>query len=1007
MFMKKLVKDVTTSSVSGSLKQKSKILLGKVKHLDDKANLSFKLPMSKPSQYENIDTSSEEKLGHKMGRNLSYGTGSKSDGLLDSHTNTPKAKCFNFGTVKVLSLGSCDFGSAVDDVYMDLPLPVSLEPPLCSVTSVKKRLCFEPTKFFALDIGLLAVPGNTLHDKLKGVKKLFYKINSFGGASTPSKFPDIVRASFTSESSFTLAKQLAVSENLVVNADLKKISIQSDREIIIKEILVNLPKSAIELALVKYGKIFSIKMQLIVLRSLIWLHSNGQSCWSYGKKTCYISKNLVSYVQAHCAVICFDSKEARKTTICSTPVFKGINLVWAGLLSPKCATCDNFGHVFFGCSSGEKTFGLGFKKKFLCSNSDKKHLVLIYAKKQASMSYLVSFGSVTWASVVNSSPKSLSFMPFVKTNIGIGLVDSSTPEVAILALCISVLEHSLKNVSDQIANILHKLNRLLAVLSVSFVASPTSEHDSVLDMAVDTPLFVPPMSSVVTTITQDISLSGSQVLTVKVSGLEASLMVLENSIKTIMNKLDSFGSGITETKLCSSVKFWIANKFPGVRVFTSGLDAGFLGTGAALIINENLAKHVLKIFEIPDRFLIIHLLFKNKQSVSVLGLYAEAFWNRCMIQAGLVNSFIARACNESTFVILSGDFNKDGNKCSSSFSKCVDLGLVNTLVNSSYIKASTWNNSRGVEKTIDFIFISQSLSNALINGQVVNVDEFFNTDHSSVQITIGLSGILDPVLRAIHVQTNKDKLELLVFKLVKTSHSVLSNEFVSLLDVWVSLDSANASVVKFFFLLESHFDAIRSALAKIRKYYCSLKMMESKCAQDSQIKLAIDKKMENFGLNKGQTIRSVLEQPFYKVTLDHLVVNEDLILESGLVKFHVNRIMEGWTRKRIVVGDMLDNWSRQFQLLEYVFDDAFLNIMHPIETDEFFGMVLDLPNNKAAGFFGILNELWKHCDRSVLDSLLVLLNSCLVYETVPGSWKEAWVSMISKLYDWKRVLTNT
>ncbi|KAG9305073.1 hypothetical protein G9A89_007713 [Geosiphon pyriformis] len=558
------------------------------------------------------------------------------------------------------------------------------------------------------------------------------------------------------------------------------------------------------------------------------VHDLSDLVQSYGGKTCCIFRNLISYTQAQCAVICFDSKEARETAICSTPVFKSINLVWAGLSSSKYATCDNFGHIFFGYSDSEKTFGLGFKKRFLCFDLDKRCLVLIYAKKQALVSHSVFFGGTTWASVVSGSPKNLSSTLFIETNMNIGPVGSSISEVAILASCVSVLKHLFENVSDQIANISHKLDRTY---------------------------------------------------------------------------------------------------------------------------------------------------------------------------------------NKSTFVILGGDFNEDGNKHSFSFSKCVDFGLVNTLVNSLYIKASTWNNFRGIERTIDFVFISQSLSNALINGQIVDVDEFFNTDYSFVQITIGLGGILDPVLKAICVQANKDKwkfnvknadgikwkwyrnvfhenfamfsnefanfhclsdldsmwciickaicfsanevfsktwskgfdssytkcfsrfhrLELLVSKLVKASCFVLSDEFVSLLDIWVSLDFINASAVKFLFLLGSYFDAIRSALVKVRKYYHSLKMMESKRARNFQIKLAIDKKMENFRLNKDQIIRNVLERPFHKVILDHLVVNEDLILEPGLVKFHTDRIIEGWTRKHMVV-------------------------------DEFFGVVLDLPDNKAAGLSGISNELWKHCD---------------------------------------------
>ncbi|KAG9302836.1 hypothetical protein G9A89_009613 [Geosiphon pyriformis] len=58
--------------------------------------------------------------------------------------------------------------------------------------------------------------------------------------------------------------------------------------------------------------------------------------------------------------------------------------------------------------------------------------------------------------------------------------------------------------------------------------------------------------------------------------------------------------------------------------------------------------------------------------------------------------------------------------------------------------------------------------------------------------------------------------------------------------------------------------------------------------KDSQIWAAIDKCMEAFINNKDQMIRSVLEKPFRKVTLDHLVDNGDLVLEPDLVKGRVD-----------------------------------------------------------------------------------------------------------------------
>ncbi|KAG9284532.1 hypothetical protein G9A89_014136 [Geosiphon pyriformis] len=225
MSSKKSARDAITSFVSRSLRQELKILLGKVKHLGNKADLSFKLSASNPSWYKNMDTSSNKKLEHEMSKNMGYGAGSKSDGPLNSCTNISKAKCFNFDMVKTLSLSSCDFGSTIDDVNIDLPLSIFLESPLCLVASVKKKICFELTKSFALNISLLAVSRSTLYDKLKSVRKLFYIIDGFESVSTPLKFSDIVRASFISDFSLILAKQLAVSKNLVVNTDLKKISI--------------------------------------------------------------------------------------------------------------------------------------------------------------------------------------------------------------------------------------------------------------------------------------------------------------------------------------------------------------------------------------------------------------------------------------------------------------------------------------------------------------------------------------------------------------------------------------------------------------------------------------------------------------------------------------------------------------------------------------------------------------------------------------------------------------
>ncbi|KAG9298332.1 hypothetical protein G9A89_002820 [Geosiphon pyriformis] len=468
-----------------------------------------------------------------------------------------------------------------------------------------------------------------------------------------------------------------------------------------------------------------------------------------------------------------------------------------------------------------------------------------------------------------------------------------------------------------------------------------------------------------------------------------------------MNNLVSI---VTETKLRSKIRSWIADKFDGVQVFTSGLDSGHLGVGVAVIMDVSLARHVCKISEVSGWLLSIKLLFKSKLSVLILGLYAGASLAVQLSQAGEINSLIAKTVNESFFIILGGNFNEDGSRKCASFRKCLDLGLANSLVRSPAVKLPTWANSRGARKMIDY-----SADDAKWNkfkGATAANATMFSDDFIAFQQFSDLDAMWDIVCKIMVLSADevfkkkwfKDydgvftrdsskfhKLELLISKLVKASQSICHDKFISLLDVWSSLDNNNASVVRSLFLSSSPFDTVWSALSKIRKTYYSLKMMESKRIEKSQIKSAINKRMESFELNKSHTIQSVLECPFHKVVLDHLVVDNELILKPGPVRSRVDEIMEGWTRKHRIVPDVSD-----YRPLDYIFDEAFSGVMQPIEFLELFGVVSDLPIDKAAGLSGISNELWIHNNRSVLNMLL-----------------EAWVSIISKPYEWEGVLTNT
>ncbi|KAG9291357.1 hypothetical protein G9A89_003461 [Geosiphon pyriformis] len=214
---------------------------------------------------------------------------------------------------------------------------------------------------------------------------------------------------------------------------------------------------------------------------------------------------------------------------------------------------------------------------------------------------------------------------------------------------------------------------------------------------------------------------------------------------------------ITETKLKSGCRPWIMNKFDGVKIFSSGLDKGFFGAEVAIIMNNSLAHYVSKVEEVSGRVISVCLLFKDKLSVTVLGLYAGASSGTRFGQALEINSFIVRALNSSTFVVLDGNFNEDNSRKSASFRFCLNLGLVNSFGAHLLVRVPTWNNSRGIEKTIDYIFVSDSLSSAVAGRIVTSVSDYFDTDHKAVMVSVGLGELLDIQLNGLHKQANKDQ----------------------------------------------------------------------------------------------------------------------------------------------------------------------------------------------------------------------------------------------------------
>ncbi|KAG9287986.1 hypothetical protein G9A89_017581 [Geosiphon pyriformis] len=174
-------------------------------------------------------------------------------------------------------------------------------------------------------------------------------------------------------------------------------------------------------------------------------------------------------------------------------------------------------------------------------------------------------------------------------------------------------------------------------------------------------------------------------------------------------------------------------------------------------MNSSLACYVSKIENISGQVISVWLLFKDKLSVAVLGLYASASAVNRFGQASEINSFIAKAVNSSTFVVLDGDFNENSSRKSVSFKFCSDLDLVNLFTRHLLVNASTWNNSRDVKRFIDFIFVNKSLSSVVTGHQIELTSNFFNTDHNAVLVLIDLGSLLDTSLNSECKQANRDR----------------------------------------------------------------------------------------------------------------------------------------------------------------------------------------------------------------------------------------------------------
>ncbi|KAG9284131.1 hypothetical protein G9A89_022905 [Geosiphon pyriformis] len=213
-------------------------------------------------------------------------------------------------------LGKIDFSKNSNDDGVLSDAPLELSPPMKNLVNVPVR------KLFVLDIGLDKVAGKSSQEKLVVVRKLFFGINGFGGASIPSKFSGIIRATFTSESSLIKATDKAVNAKILVNTDLKKSSGQSDRAVVIKEIPIGTLAETVRAALSEFGVIRAIKMQLIRLwqKAVVEFEQSDQADLVAAEWSILIRKNAVCVARADLDKEAWDARDQHRALLYTLPM---------------------------------------------------------------------------------------------------------------------------------------------------------------------------------------------------------------------------------------------------------------------------------------------------------------------------------------------------------------------------------------------------------------------------------------------------------------------------------------------------------------------------------------------------------------------------------------------------------------------------------------------------------------------------------------------------------------
>ncbi|KAG9301588.1 hypothetical protein G9A89_016658 [Geosiphon pyriformis] len=210
--------------------------------------------------------------------------------------------------------------------------------------------------------------------------------------------------------------------------------------------------------------------------------------------------------------------------------------------------------------------------------------------------------------------------------------------------------------------------------------------------------------------------------------------------------------------------------------------------------------------------------------------------------------------------------------------------------------------------------------------------------------------------RKVGARSAHTKKECIDYKLVKIVVDIIKqlrvnnadmhdNNVMQLLAKWKQLkpEAVNA------YLMTLPKDKLIVELLNIKKEYRSTLRARIRLQQQRQIVDNIIRRQQNFDLNKGAMIKSIMNRKRQRIVLDHVIEKGEFHDDPDEIKKLVNKKAQGWTRTRSIKPDLWKSWEHRFELIESIPDHAFDGVMDELTNEEFEHILSHTPHNKAPG----------------------------------------------------------